>query len=51
MHYMSIWHICDKLSVILHDVFSQKVLLPVLGMYEIKELQDSLDNRTFASII
>jgi hypothetical protein len=26
------------------------VLLPVLGMYEMKELEDSPDNRTFASI-
>jgi hypothetical protein len=27
------------------------VLLPVPGMYEIKELEDSPYNRTFASII
>jgi len=31
--------------------FFAKVFLPVLGMYEIKELEDSPDNRTFASII
>jgi len=31
--------------------FFAKVLLPVPGMYEIKELEDSPDNRTFASII
>jgi len=26
------------------------VLLPIPGMYEMKELEDSPDNRTFASI-
>jgi len=31
--------------------FFAKVLLPVPGMYEMKELEDSLDNQTFASII
>jgi len=30
--------------------FFAKVLLPVPGMYEIKELEDSPDNQTFASI-
>jgi hypothetical protein len=30
--------------------FFAKVLLHVLGMYEMKELEDSPDNRTFASI-
>jgi hypothetical protein len=30
--------------------FFAKVLLPVLDIYEIKELEDSLDNQTFASI-
>jgi hypothetical protein len=30
--------------------FFAKVLLLVLSMYEIKELEDSPDNRTFASI-
>jgi hypothetical protein len=30
--------------------FFAKVLLPVPGMYEMKELEDSPDNQTFASI-
>jgi hypothetical protein len=30
--------------------FFAKVLLPVSGMHEMKELEDSLDNQTFASI-
>jgi hypothetical protein len=30
--------------------FFAKVFLPVPGMYEMKELEDSPDNRTFASI-
>jgi hypothetical protein len=30
--------------------FFAKVLLPIQGMYEMKELEDSPDNRTFASI-
>jgi hypothetical protein len=30
--------------------FFAKVLLPILGMYEMKELEDSFDNQTFASI-
>jgi hypothetical protein len=30
--------------------FFAKVLLLVLGMYEMKELEDSPDNQTFASI-
>ena len=30
--------------------FFAKVLLPVPDMYEMKELEDSPDNRTFASI-
>jgi len=30
--------------------FFVKVLLPIPGMYEMKELEDSPDNRTFASI-
>jgi len=51
MHHKYIWHICDKLSIILHDFFFSKVLLHVLDMHEIKELEDSPNNRTFASII
>jgi hypothetical protein len=50
MHYKSIWHINDKLSIVLHDVSLQKCFLPVPGKYEIKELEDSPDNQTFASI-
>jgi len=30
--------------------FFAKVFLPVPGMYEMKELEESLDNQTFASI-
>jgi len=30
--------------------FFAKVLLPIPGMYEMKELEDSPDNQTFASI-
>jgi len=46
VHLAHLWQTCNHFA----RRFFAKVLLPVLGMYEMKELEDSPDNRTFASI-
>jgi len=43
------WHIGDNFSHFARRFFA-KVLLPVPGMYEMKEFDNSPDNRTFALI-
>jgi hypothetical protein len=43
------WHIGDNFSRFARRFFA-KVLLHVPGMYEMKELDNSPDNRTFALI-
>jgi hypothetical protein len=42
-------HLCQTFSRFARCFFA-KVLLPVPSMYEMKELEDSPDNRTFALI-
>jgi len=46
VHLAYLWQTCSHFA----RRFFAKVLLPIPGMYEMKELEDSPDNRTFASI-